>query len=271
MAQLGRLNVNNDALARMEQRLNERMDTIMDSMRLEWLQARRPSVDTPAPAPLSVLQVFETNVGDDEALADILNDLRAKADAGELDENNLSQIQTAILERKKQSQGKMDLSQTSGDLLGSDELMFLLNKEIARAKRYDTPFCVLAFSIVSAKSASGEDGDRISLERVLEAAEETIVDSMRDADFIGRIGKNRTVIILPMTTQAQGKKALERLLHQIRSRSFEIDGMTMQAQVAGIVAGYDSQQFEDARGFAKHLTNQLTDMIARIKNVQVLF
>jgi hypothetical protein len=42
-------------------------------------------------------------------------------------------------------------------------------------------------------------------------------------------------------------------------------------RVAGVVAEYDAEHMPNAQAFAKQLSNQLMDMVARIKNIQVLF
>jgi len=42
-------------------------------------------------------------------------------------------------------------------------------------------------------------------------------------------------------------------------------------RVAGVVAEFDSEHTPNAQAFAKQISNQLMDMVARLKNIQVLF
>jgi GGDEF domain-containing protein len=273
LSQLSRLNVNEEALVRMEKRLNERMETIMDSMRLEWLQGQPAGQSDPAiaaPAP-TVLETLENNVIDDEELEDILKIVRGMADAGEIDENNYSQIHAEISRQKQLLKSGGGAGQLTGEVLNSDELFSLLRKEIARNKRYSQSFCVLGFMIVSAQLKDKSAEDQVSTDRITNTALEVLLDSIREVDSIGRIGKNKIVVVLPTLEAANAKKALERLLRLFHAQPMNVDGIDMQLRVAGVATEYDSQQAPDAASFAKQVVNQLTDMATRVKNIQVLF
>ena len=146
LRQLGRLNVNEDALSKMEKRLNDRMDAILDNMRVEWLETQqsqkssRPASSAERLQPLTVLQTLEQNVGDDEKLRKILGAIRRNADKGAIEENNFSQIHAEIERLKEKLEPTSSSGMAAGDVLNPDELLFYLEKEIARTKRYETPF-----------------------------------------------------------------------------------------------------------------------------------
>jgi hypothetical protein len=273
LSHLSRLNVKEDALVRLEQRLNERMESVMDNMRLEWLQNQpaAQSHQTAAPPVLTVLATLENNVSDDDELAEILKTIRGLADAGEIDEDNYVQIHAEISRQKQLIKSGGGTGLAVDGVLSSDELFSLLEKEIARNKRYDQSFCALGFMIVSAQPKARSAEAQISMDVVTNTVLELLLDSLREVDSIGRIGKNKIVAVLPHTDVPNGKKALERLLRLFHARSLEVDGVDVQLRVAGVAAEYDSQQDMNAASFAKHLANQLTDMATRVKNIQVLF
>ena len=47
--------------------------------------------------------------------------------------------------------------------------------------------------------------------------------------------------------------------------------MPVMLRVAGVSAAYSIHQALDAKAFVRQILNQLADMVARVKNIQVLF
>ena len=268
---LARTDLAPEALLRMEERLNERMDGIMDKMRVEWLNAQSCKSATERIKPLSVIQTLENNVGEDEELSSILQQVRAKVNAGEIEENDFSRIHTEILRQKKLRDAKARGNPLPAEILNPDELMHVLEKEIARAKRYNAPFSALAFSFVKAKPKIKALENLVTIDDVLLAACEKLVETFREVDFIGQIGKNKMVVILPMIDRDKAKVALERVLRTLHAEPLVVKEIPMQLRVAGVVTEYDENQTADARLFARQVSNQLMDMVARVKNIQVLF
>ena len=283
LQQLGRLNVNNDALSKMEKRLNDRMDAILDNMRVEWLESQQSQKSTSSISseeklqPLTVLQTLEQNVKGDDDLKKILEAIRRKADKGAIEENNFSQIQSEIARLKEKLESKASSGIAGGDILNSDELLFFLEKEIARTKRYESVFCVLGLSLVSIKPISADKNQsvgkerQVSMDAVIESMLDFFVSYFREVDIIGQIGKNKFMILLPNIDQENGKKALGRILRQLHVCPLSVDGIDVELRVAGVVTGYNPQVTPDAAAFAKFMVNQLTEMVTRVKNIQVLF
>ena len=101
LQQLSKLDVGDDVLSRMENRINERMDNILDKMRIEWLNFQGSTICKEKEKPRSVLQTLEHSVFDDEALVEILKIVRSKVEAGEIEENNFSQIDAEIARQRE--------------------------------------------------------------------------------------------------------------------------------------------------------------------------
>jgi GGDEF domain-containing protein len=273
LRQLGHLNVNADVLTRMESRLNERMDTILDKMRLEWLQHQSAPKKDLVCKPLTVLQTLENNADadDDPEMAEILKTIRSKVDLGDIEENDFGQIFEEITVEKQRRLAKSEGKRLTSEILQSDELMFILEKEIAKFKRYQSPFSVLGFSFVSAKPKTKSARNEITIDSVLETALEKLVRTFREVDYVGQIGKNKVVVILPMIGAMGAKQALSRVLKVLNTETLLVNDIEVQLRVAGVSAGYDQEGGPDAHAFARQLSNQLMDTVTRVKSIQVLF
>jgi GGDEF domain-containing protein len=271
LGQLAEMDVGEDVLARMEERINDRMDSILDKMRVEWLQTQASKIRKEKTRPLTVLQTLEHNVGDDEELEGILRAVRAKVDEGEIEENNFSAIHMEINRQKKQLEKATEDADTPEGVLSRNELIFILEKEIARANRYNAPFSALAFSFVDAKPKMKALENLITTELVMSAALEKLVSTIREVDYIGQIGKNKMVALLPMIDLPAAKLALRRVMNLLHNEPLLVKEVPVKLRVAGVVAEYDADQTPDAYVFAKKISNQLMDMVSRIKNIQILF
>jgi len=272
LKKLGEMNVNADVLSRMEARLNAKMESALDNMRVQWLQMQAGQKTAEAPAKqLSVLQTLEHNVGEDEELVEILQEIRLKVEAGEIEENNFSQIHEAIIHLKKKRRESAGGDELPEGVLTSEEIMFILEKEIARAVRYASPLSALAFTFVSAKPQNKAASGQITNEAVLEAALDKLSTTFRAMDYIGQIGKNKILALLPMAPEEEAKKALARVLRVLHAMPMQVNGVPVQLRVAGVADGFDPEQTPTAQVFTKQLAQKLSDMVARLKSIQVLF
>ena len=151
LKKLTEMNVNAEVISRMETRLNEKMESVLDRMRVEWLKNQSAQTTKEAPKMLSVLQTLEHNVGDDDEMSEVLQEIRAEVESGKIEENNFSQIHKEINQIKKRRREALEGRGMPEGVLTSEEVMFVLEKEIARADRYASPLSALAFAFVSAK------------------------------------------------------------------------------------------------------------------------
>ncbi|MGD9006476.1 MAG: hypothetical protein PVG41_01080 [Desulfobacteraceae bacterium] len=271
IGQLGRMDLDNEVLLRIEERINKRMETMLDSMRMEWLQTKSASEKAAQYKPLTVLQTLEQSVSDDEELAEILKVIRKKVESGDIGENNFSSIHAEIVSQKELAKTATDGLPIPDGVLNPDELMFIIDKEIARANRYDAPFSALAFSFVAAKPKMKALRSLINTEAVMHAALEKMTTTLREVDYIGQIGKNKIVALLPMIEESKAKQALDRVMNLLHSQPLNVQGVPVYLRVAGVASAFDPERTPDTGTFAKQLSNQLMDMVARVKNIQVLF
>ncbi len=124
---------------------------------------------------------------------------------------------------------------------GLDEVM---EREIARARRHDTPLCVALLDIDNFKSINdrlGHDVGDEALKHLVQVTREV----MRPQDQLARHGGEEFVLILPDTGLAEGVKAMERLQRELTTRYFLQDRERLLITFSAGVA-----QVDDENGYA---------------------
>jgi len=268
---LARMDVKDDILARLEKKLNKRVDDMLDNLRLEWLKSQGAQSEKARAKRLSVLQTLERSVSENEELGEILKVVRSKVEAGEIDENDFRQIHAEILAQKQRIK---DLEAGKGlpsGILKSDELVFFLEKEMARARRYNTPFAALGFTPVKAKIRVQGGVETVSSQSLMDAVLQKLAAIFRETDVLGQIGRRRVMALLPMTEESAGKLALRRSMKLLHLEPLDVGGIPVDVKVAGVLAKVDLEKAPDTKAFLDVLTAQLTDMAARIKNIHAYF
>jgi two-component system cell cycle response regulator len=102
-------------------------------------------------------------------------------------------------------------------------LMNALESEIHRAKRYNTPLCVIMYDIDFFKKVNDTFGHDAG-DSVLIALSNLMKQNLRDVDIIGRYGGEEFMIILPNTPLEATKNFAERLRIKVEQNNFQIVG-----------------------------------------------
>ena len=262
--------VKDNVLEGLEDRLNKRMDSIFDKLREDWIQSKSMTPEESRAKNLSVLQILEQSAGDNEELGEILTIVRAKVHAEEIDENDFKEIYSEINKQKKIKQEQEAKKKMPPGVLKSQAVEFVIKKEISRASRYDLPFSALSFSVVKAKSTTEGQADAITQQAVMDAILQKLAGILREADIIGQLGKNKMVGLLPMTAKSDAKLALRRTMRLLYGDPIEVDGIPLTVKIAGVSTTFDSERMKDEKAFIQAMSNDLIEMIARVKNIQEL-
>ena len=263
--------VKDDVLEGLEERLNKRMDAIFDKLRDDWIQSKSMTPEENRAKNLSVLQILEQSVGENEELGEILTIVRSKVRSEEIDENDFKEIYSEINKQKQIKREQEAKKKMPPGVLKSQAIMFVIKKEISRACRYDLPFSALSFSVVKAKPKTGGPADAITQQAVMDAILHRLADILREADIIGQLGKNKMVGLLPMTMQSDAKLALRRTMRLLHGDPIEVDGIPLTVKIAGVSTTFDTEQMADGKAFMQAMSNELTEMVVRVKNIQELF
>jgi hypothetical protein len=263
--------VKDDVMEGLEERLNKRMDAIFDKLRDDWIQSKSMSPEENRSKNLSVLQILEQSVGENEELGEILTIVRSKVQSEEIDENDFKEIYSEINKQKQIKREQEAKKKMPPGVLKSEAIMFVIKKEISRASRYDLPFSALSFSVVKAKPKTGGPADAITQQAVTDAILHRLADILRGADIIGQLGKNKMVGLLPMTMQSDAKLALRRTMRLLHGDPIEVDGIPLTVKIAGVSTTFDAERMTDESAFIQAMSNELTEMVVRVKNIQELF
>ncbi|MFH1293744.1 MAG: hypothetical protein ABIJ44_06385 [Pseudomonadota bacterium] len=263
--------VKDDVMEGLEERLNKRMDAVFDKLRDDWIQSKSMTPEENRSKNLSVLQILEQSVGENEELGEILTIVRSKVQSEEIDENDFKEIYSEINKQKQIKREQEAKKKMPPGVLKSQAIMFVIKKEISRASRYDLPFSALSFSVVKAKPKTGGPADAITQQAVMDAILHRLADILREADIIGQLGKNKMVGLLPMTMQSDAKLALRRTMRLLHGDPIEVDGIPLAVKIAGVSTTFDPERMTDGSAFMQAMSNELTEMVVRVKNIQELF
>jgi hypothetical protein len=258
-----------DLLERLEKRFNDQIDGILEKAKLDWIHSHTGSGQD-VRKELSVLELLEQTVADGDELGEILDIIRRKVEANEIDKDNFAQIYAEITKEQASRALAMKERMPKG-VMEAPVVNLLIEKEITRAKRYNLPFSAISFSLVKAVPKSAVPSGKISYHRFMAATFQAISKVVRDADIIGELGKNRIVVLLPMTSGSNAKLALNRCLKQLHASPLNVDGTPLEIKLAGVAVSYDFIRTPDAGSFVQTLTDELAQMERRIKNLQIYF
>ena len=272
VSQLGKMDVGGDVITKLEDRLNARMETVLDQMRAEWLKAKGQPGEGGGPAKphkvLSVLQTLEQSVSEHDELGEILKIVRTKVEAGEIDENDYKKIQDEIAHQKQQIKDKEANRVMPTGIIKASAMAFILEKEIARANRYDYSFSALAFSMVRIKPRAKVPAGAINNEILIEAVLALLSETFREVDIVGQLGKNTIVAVLPLISREDSKKALNRVMKVLQDAPIDVKGIPVDFKFAGIAISFDGEHTPDGKSFIRVMSGRLQDMANRLKNIQ---
>ena len=270
--QLGKMDVGGDVITKLEDRLNARMETVLDQMRTEWIKAKGHSGEGGGTGGtkkvLSVLQTLEQSVSEHDELGEILKIVRTKVEAGEIDENDYKKIQEEISRQKQLIKEKESNRVMPTGVIKAGAMAFILEKEIARSNRYDYSFSALAFSMVRIKPREKVPAGAINSEILMEAVLAMLAETFREVDIVGQLGKNTIVGVLPLISREDSKKALNRVMKVLQESPIDVIGIPVDIKFAGIAITFDGQHTPDAKSFIRVMSSRLQDMANRLKNIQ---
>ncbi|MFV1972333.1 MAG: GGDEF domain-containing protein [Thiohalobacterales bacterium] len=128
----------------------------------------------------------------------------------------------------------------------TDELTGLLNmrafntileKEIAAASRYSTPYTVLMIDIDSLKQINDHVGHSAG-SRLIKSVASSLKNCVRNSDVLARYGGDEFVVLMPQTSTEHAQIAAERIRAAIDNTSFDMNGNRVTSTVSIGIASY---------------------------------
>ncbi len=270
LGRLKGLDIKKDVLERMEEKLNSRIDELFEQIKTQWKGAPSAPQGQTVKTERSVLQILEQSVGENEELGDILRSIRREAEQKSLNENDFKEILKEIQVQKEDKQKEKENRLKMTGVLDYDALMFYLQKEIFRSRRYDLPFATLSFSVVSATAKEKAASGALSHQAIIDVVLKRLSTELRGADVAALVEKNKLVAFLPMTPPDESKLALKRHLKLLNTEPVIVAGIPVKVRVAGAITDFHPKRTPDAEAFFAAIDTDLSEMVNRIKNLHGL-
>lgn len=141
----------------------------------------------------------------------------------------------------------------------TDELTGLLNmrafnnvleKEVARAARYNTPFTIIMIDVDGLKTINDRYGHTAG-SRLISSVASAIQDCARATDVLARYGGDEFVILMTHTSTENASTAAERIRATIYDTSFEMKGSRISTTASIGIASFPESASEAADIFDK--------------------
>jgi len=259
------------------QRLNNRMEECTKRLESQWSLRRKSYPGDSEESATTVLGVFEESADDEQELHAVLDKVRSSVDNKGLDKNSVKQVKVDSEEAISPSQKetpeaeKPAITAPLKGVLKRSSILYILEKEIARSIRYETPFSVLMLSVFKVKPEKQVAPDTINNEAVMNLVLNHLIRVFRKTDIIGQLDEGKILVILPMTPEVNSRKAMSRILKQINDRRFEIDGIALTLKLAGSVTAFDQDLTPSLKEFIRRAEDNIMDMIMRLKNIHSIY
>ena len=111
-------------------------------------------------------------------------------DSHEIDENDFGQIYAEITKQDQLRESELGRKGLLAGIMRPQGLMTFFDKEVARSKRYGTPFSALGFSLVKAKAKKTPKSAAITNRAAVEALLNKLAEIFRESDVVGELKKN---------------------------------------------------------------------------------
>ena len=146
-------------------------------------------------------------------------------------------------------QGRLEFLATVDELTGISNrrhFMSMLKNEAVRATRYDRPLSLLMIDVDHFKGINDSHGHQVG-DRVLARLAETIKESLRESDSLGRLGGEEFGVVLPEIDRDEAGKVAERIRAAVDSMVLDLESgpLRMTISVGAATMGSRSTDIED--------------------------
>ena len=156
-------------------------------------------------------------------------------------------------------------------ILVRNSILYILEKEVARSMRYDTPFSVLMLSVFKVTPSKPLPAGAINRENIMQFILTNLIRICRTTDIIGVLDQNKFLILLPMTPEKESRAAMRRILKQVHDAEYLVDGIEILIKLAGVVTTFDKDRTPTLSDLVKRAESDIFDMVNRLRNIQSIY
>jgi hypothetical protein len=252
-----------DVLKKMEERLTERMENSIRHLKSNMVFSQMRSEDGRLPTKEDMLKLLKTHAKDDEELKAIVLQVKKTLAERGVQESTFQEIYDDIMTKKAPKEEEKSILTPPGSL-NRGSTLFVLEKEILRAKRYDTSFSILSFSVVKAVPKEAVRSGSVTPEGIVAVFVSALTRIVRETDLVGMLGAKMVVVIQPMTTGDKAKIALERISKLLASHEMVVNEIPFDINFAASVTPYDAEETADLKTFVKVAQTDLKNLADRM-------
>lgn len=248
LEKLKKYGIDEPVLAKVKAQLDMRFSSTFDTAAAQWMVNAVSSEQSNEVGDLSAkLAAF---IGQDTMLSrlrdPLVDALASRGFAKERIEGFISRLAEHISSGKK-----IVLPSTA---LSSNNMLFLLNREIKQHIRYDTPFSTLLISIDTIAQSDGlrkKPGNEETSE-LLPKLFVIVKQMLRDIDLIGSLGgedEHAVFVLLTMTAIEGARVVQERVIEKIRSKEFKYGNTSLRIDPVVSVTVPDKNVTRDSKSY----------------------
>lgn len=165
-------------------------------------------------------RIFYDSGGEPEVAIGVLWDRTSEAPPLESERNRALETANAELRRLNIILEKSATTDGLTGVLNRQAILEVLDREIERSKRYQSPLTVAVVDLDELKPINDTHG-HLTGDAVLRAVAMTLVDQARRSDAVGRYGGDEFLVVLPNTTLEQASPLSDRIREALRSGQFQ--------------------------------------------------
>lgn len=205
-------------------------------------KAARAQLQSPHASDAEKVQFLLEMFGDEKEMDDVMGRAREGLDPEALAREAGNQVMQKARQEMNARREKAASKDLPAGVYVKAVLDFFVKSEISRASRYNLPFSALLISfqgLTEDKAALESHGDALrGLQNVLVG---DLRRNLRESDFVGYLGFNRYLVVLPMTGLAAVPVIQRKLQEQLARQVALPDGTRLSLKPRVGVAGYDKE------------------------------
>ena len=255
-------------LTELEKRLTERMEESLRLLKSRMLFKQVSNKDARELTKDSVLKMLQSYSDDEREFNEILDQVKNVLTEKGMDSEHFDRIYDDMMADMEARQQGDPANKAPAGTLNRKSSLFVLESEVKRSLRYNTPFSVLSFSIVKAVPQQDGAAKGVSTDDVVQAFMTALLGVVRETDVIGRLSAKMVMVMQPMTAGANSKIALERVSTVLKSHAIKVKGIPFDIQFAGVTTPFDSESMPTLKALVKAAQSDLRSLANRLINLQ---
>ena len=254
-------------LSDLEKRLTMRMEESLRLLQSRMLFKQVSKEDARDITKDAMLKMLRSYSDDEREFDAILDQVKSALSEKGMDSEHFNRVYDEMLADMEARQTEDPARKAPAGTLNRQSSLFVLENEVKRSLRYDTPFALLSFSILRAVPQQAGEAKDITLDDVVQAFMTTLLGITRETDVIGRLSLKMVMVMLPMTEGGNAKVALERFSKALKSIALRVNGIPFDIQFAGVATSFDPENMPTLKALVKVAQNDLQVMATRLTNL----